>query len=76
VVGGWLGANQRPGRFLGIFGRDSRVSKSHRLHVDVFRFLFIGFEVYSLNSSKMISVLPEVLNFNRLFLGFIWFICN
>ena len=29
-----------PGRFLGIIGRDSSVSKSNRLHVVIFRFFF------------------------------------
>ena len=57
-----------PGKFLGIVGRDPSDSKSNWLHVGIFRFCFPSFEVYSIESSKMISNSPEVLNFNRLFL--------
>ena len=35
---------QSPGRFLGIIGRDSSVSKSNRLHVDIFWVFFIKLE--------------------------------
>jgi hypothetical protein len=62
-----------PGKFLGIVGQDPSDSKSNGLHVDIFWFSFYSFEVYS---SRMIGILPGVLNFNRLFLKLNWFICN
>ena len=37
---------------------------------------FHSFEVYSIDSSKMIGNSPEVLNFNQLFLKHNQFICN
>jgi hypothetical protein len=47
------------------------------LHVDVLRFSFVKFGVYSyINSSSMIGNSPAVLNFNRLFLELNRFICN
>ena len=57
-----------PGIFLGIVDKDPSDSKSNRLHVDIFRFCFHSFEVYSIDSSKMIGNSPEVSNFNRLLL--------
>ena len=57
-------------------GQDPGDSKSNRLHVDIFRFCFHSFEVYSIDSSKMIGNSPEVSNFNRLFLKLNRFICN
>ena len=39
-------------------------------------FTFESFEVYSIDSSKKISKVPEVLNFNWLFLELNRFICN
>ena len=65
-----------PGKFLGIVGQDPSDSKSNRLHVDIFRFCFHSFEVYSIDSSKMIGNSPEVSNFNRLNLKLNRFICN
>ena len=57
-----------PGKFLGIVGQDRSDSESSRLHVDIFRFCFHSFEVYSsIDSSKMISNSPKVSNFNRYF---------
>ena len=64
-----------PGKFLGIVGQDPGGSKSNRLHVDIFRFCFHSFEVYSsVDSSDMISRFHEV--FNRLFLELDRFICK
>ena len=60
---------------LSITGQDPSISKSNRLHVDIFRF-FQEFEVCSINSSKMIGKFPEVLNFKRLFLEVDRFVCN
>ena len=57
-------------------GQDPSDSESNRLHVDIFRFCFHSFEVYSIDSSKMIGNFPEVSNFNRLFLKLNRFICN
>ena len=65
-----------PGKFLGIVGQDPNDSKSNRLHVGIFLVLLYSFEVYSIDSSKMIGISPEVLNFNRLFLDLTRFICN
>ena len=58
---------QCPGRLLGIIGQNPSVSKSNRLHVVIFRFFFIKFEVYSINSSKMMGNSPEALNYTQLF---------
>ena len=63
-----------PGRIE--HGQDPSVSKSNRLHVDIFRFFFINLRYILINSSKMIGKFPEVLNFNRLFLKLNRFICN
>ena len=51
-------------------GQDPSDSKSNQLHVHIFRFWsFHSFEVYYfIDSSRMISKFPQVLNFNRLFL--------
>ena len=50
------GADPVPGKFLGIVGQDpSEDSSSNQLHVDIFRFCFHSFEVYSIDSSKMIG---------------------
>ena len=49
---------------MGRVGHDASDSKSNRLHVDIFRFCFHSFEVYSIDSSKMINKFSEVLNFN------------
>ena len=46
-----------PGKFLGIVSQDPSVSKSNRLHVDIFRVCIQSFEVYSIDSSKMIVIL-------------------
>ena len=70
----WTGAV--PGHFLGIVRQDPNDSTSDRSHVDIFRFCFHSFEVYSRDSSKMIGKFPEVLNFNRLFLELNRFTCN
>ena len=65
-----------PGKFLGIVGQDPSDSKSDWLQVDIFRFCFHSFDVYSIDSSKMIGNPPEVSNFNWLFLKLNRFICN
>ena len=81
----WHGGCQRlkiqlcesvPGKFLGIVRQDPSDSESNRLHVDIFQFCSLSFEVYSIDSSKMIGKFPEVSNFNRLNLKLNRFICN
>ena len=81
---GWVYVNTQiprllgavPKEFLSRVGQDTSDSKSNRLHVDIFRLCFHSFEVYSIDSSKMIGKFPEVLNFNRLFRKLNRFICN
>ena len=72
------GSNVR--EILGIYiyrvGEDPSDSKSNWLHVDIFRFYFHSFEIYSVDSSKLMGKFPEVLNLNRLFLELNQFICN
>ena len=48
-----LTLERQKGRFLGIISRDPSVSKSIRLHVVIFGFVFTNFEVYSTDSSTM-----------------------
>ena len=55
---------------------DPSDSKFNQLHVDIFRFLFYSFEVYCLDSSRIVSEIPEVLNSNRLCYELDRFICN
>ena len=62
--------------FLGIVGQDPSDFKSNRLHVDIFRFFFPSFEVYSIDSSKTMGKFLEVLDFNRLILILNQFIYN
>ena len=57
------------GAYRGVGQDPSEDSKSNRLNVDIFWFCFHSFEAYPIDSNKMISKFPEVLNFN-------WFICN
>ena len=58
-------------------GQDPSASKSNRLHVHIFRFgCFHSFDVYYVDSSRMIGKSLEVFNFNRLFLKLNRFICN
>ena len=64
------------GNFLGTVNQDPSDSKSNRLHVVIFWFWFHSFEVYSIDSSKMIGNPPKVSNFNWLFLKLNRFICN
>ena len=59
-----------------VVGQDPSDSKSNRLHVEILRFCFHTFDVFSIESSKMIGKFPEVLNFNQLFLKLNRFICN
>ena len=49
---------------------------SNRLHVEILGFTFNEFGVYFKISSTTVGNFPAVLNFNRLFLKFNWFICN
>ena len=42
-------------RFLGMIGRDPNVSKSNRLHVDIFQFSLYWFEIYFIEPSKMMG---------------------
>ena len=65
-----------PGKILGIVGQDPTDSKSNWLLVDMFQFCFHSFEIYSIDSSKMMGNPPEVSNLNRLFLKLNRFICN
>ena len=56
-----------PWKFLGIYivGQDPSDSKSNRNYVDIIFPVFLhSFEVYSIDSSKMIGKFPEVSNFN------------
>ena len=53
----WIGAV--PGKFLGIVGQGPSDSRSNRLHVDIFRFCFHSFEVYFIDSSRMIGNSPK-----------------
>ena len=68
-----ISAAQCLGKFWGIVGRDPSDSKSSRLHVDILPFCFHSFDVYSIDSSKMVGNSPEVSHFNRLFLTLNWF---
>ena len=66
-----------PRKFLGIVGQDPSDSKPNRLHVDIFRFCFHSYEVYSsIDSSTMIVNSLKLSNFNGLFLKLNRFICN
>ena len=40
---------QRPGRFLGVVGRDPSVSKRKRLHVYIFGFSLLRWGIFSQN---------------------------
>ena len=64
------------GVFWGINNQIPSVSKSNQLHVVIFWGLFMNFEAYSINSSRMMVIFPEVLNLNWLFLILNWFNCN
>ena len=48
---------------MGIINRHPSVFKFNRLHVHIFRL----FELYYIDSSKMIGNFPEVFNFNRFY---------
>ena len=52
------------------------VSKSNQFHVVIFRGLFINFDVYTIDSSRMMHNSFEVLKSNWLFLKLKWFICK
>ena len=64
-----------PGKFFkGIDSQDPSDSKSNWLQVDIFRFCFHSFQMYSLDPSKTIGKFCEALNVNRLFLNWTgWF---
>jgi hypothetical protein len=60
-----------------IVGQDASDSKVRRLHVEIFQFFFLSFEVYYIiESSKTIANSRGVLNFNWLFLELNGFVCN
>jgi hypothetical protein len=61
---------------MGMIGWNPSVCESNRLHVDILRYSFVEFKVYSINSYKMIGKFPAVLNFNQLFLKLNRLICN
>ena len=61
---------------LQLVSQDPSDSKSNGSQVDIFRFPFNSFEVYSIDSSKMIGNSPEFSNFNQLFLKLNQLICN
>ena len=63
-------------KFLGKVNQDPSDSKSNRLHVNIFWFCFHSFEIYSIDSSKMINNFPEVSNFNQVVFKLNQFICN
>jgi hypothetical protein len=65
-----------PVKFLDIVGQDPSISKSNWLHVDIFWFCFHSFEIYSIDSYRMISNSLEVSNFDQLFLKLNRFNCN
>ena len=68
----YIVANQCPQSFWSyiVCDQDPSDSKSNQLHIDIFRrFCFYSFEVYSTDSSKLLSKFLEVLNFNRLYLS-------
>ena len=52
---------------LDIVGQDPSVSKSNRLTFYIFRFIFINFEVFSIDSSRKIGIYLKLLNFNQSF---------
>ena len=55
-----------PKKFLDIVREDPCDSKCSRSHVDIIRFCFHSFEVYSsIDSSKMMGKSPAVSNLNR-----------
>jgi hypothetical protein len=63
---------QPKGRYLSgpvmdIIGGDHSISKSNRSQVGIFRYIFMEFEVYFIDTSKTIGNYLEILNFNRLF---------
>ena len=63
------------GRFLHIIGQSPSVSKSNQLHAAIFQLKDI-FEVYSMDSFKMMGNFFKVLHFNQLFLKLNRLICN
>ena len=65
-----------PGKFLGIVSQDPSDSKSNWLHVDIFWFCFYSFEVYLIDSFRMMSRSLKVSNFNWLLLKVNRFIYN
>ena len=78
MVEGWCCKIGHSVKILGIIGQHPSVSKFNWLDVDIFEILVIyyQFEVYFVDSSKMISNFPKVLNFKRLFLKNNHFVCN
>ena len=60
---------------MGIIGRDPSVQFQPVTCRHLSDLLDL-FEVYSIDSSKMSGNIPEVLNFNRVFLNLNRFICN
>jgi hypothetical protein len=64
------------GNFLGINGKNPSVSKFNLLHGVIFWLFLYYFEVYSLDSFKTMGELPEVSNFNLLFVKLNMFICK
>lgn len=68
---------EESGEILGKIGRDSSVSKSDQLHLDIFFSVFFHqLNVYSIDFSQVIDDLPTVLNLSLLFLKLHWPICN
>ena len=65
-----------PEKILGIVSQDLIDCKSNRLLVDIFQLCFYSFDVYSIDSSKMIGQFPEASNLNLIFLKLNQFICN
>ena len=48
---------QCPREIFGLIGRNPSVSMTNGLHVDIFQFFFILFEVYPVDSFKTIDTL-------------------
>ena len=74
LIIGHLYLSECPGRFLGIIGQNPGVSQVQPVtSADLSVFLHYS-EVYSIDSSNIISNFPEAFNFNSYFsLSFNWF---
>ena len=63
------------GEIMGTINQNPNISKSNQLHVTIFCFFVITFEIYFIDFSKLINNFPETLKYNQSFLNlnrFIW----